>query len=641
METGKILQGRYEILKPVGFGGMADVYLAHDILLDRRVAVKVLKDQFLKDHGQLEQFIREAKSAARLIHPSIINIYDVCEEEDLHYIVMEYVEGITLKAYEEQQGKLTVSQAVTIASQLASALYHAHKHNIVHCDIKPQNILLAENMVPKICDFGISRMVSDETLVYNASVVGSVHYFSPEQAKGEPVTAQSDIYSLGVVLYEMLAGKVPFDGSTALAVARMHIESTPEPIATYVPDAPPMLQHVLDKALAKSLSERYQTAEEMRKDLMAVKSELIGEPVPTTTGDYGAFNAGLSDNVADFKEGDDVTRVMQRVDSDEEENVDETEAAKLERKEKMKKWLTRALYACIVLFVFLGGYFWYSTPNIKVPNVVGLTVVEAQKNLEDAGFKIKLKEEYDANVTPGTVMKQDPVAGTEKKSGALVTITICRGLELLNVPKVEGMKLEDAKKAIEAAGYKVGTISKQWDSKKSKDIVLTQSPKPESKLPKGTPIDLTVNSQEEEKPKTSAMPNLIGQSLDAAQEKLASAGLAPTEIKTIDSDKPANTVLAMTPSSGTEVESGGKIVLTISSGKAPVKAPENAKYVEFVVPGSGEHNVQIFVQDAQKQYVAAQGKFQGGARVRQKITITGPAKVQFFVDQKLTEEKSL
>lgn len=635
METGKILQGRYEILKPIGFGGMADVYLARDILLDRQVAVKVLKDQFLKDKKQLAQFEREAKSAARLIHPSIINIYDVCEEEGIHYIVMEYVQGITLKAYEEQKGRLELSQTVSIAAQLAAALQHAHRHNIIHCDIKPQNILLAENMVPKIVDFGISRMVSDETVVFNANVVGSVHYFSPEQAKGEQVTAQSDIYSLGVVLYEMITGHVPFDGSTALAVARMHIEADPKPLTDYVPDVPPKLQEIINKALAKHLSDRYQTADEMRRDLLAVKAELIGDKV-SLTQDYGSFaEAKEIENpvpAADFSERD-ATRVMKPITP-----FDPKKAA---RKRKLKKIATYLLSAFIVLCVLIGGYFWYTTPNIVVPNVVGMTVVEAQKTLEEAGFKIKLEEAYDANVTPGTVMKQDPKANTTRKSGSEITITICRGLELLKVPNVVGSSYESAKQTLAQSGFTVGTVTKTWDDSKTAGQVLKQSPKPDSRAPKNSPIDLVINEQEEAKPKKVAMPGILGTSLDNAQSKLNNLGLSVAEIKTVDSSKPANTVIAVTPETGAEVSSDSKIVLTVSSGKEPAQPAANSQYVEFVVPGSGEHNVQITVSDSQKQWVAVSGKYKGGTRVRQKISASGPAKIYFYVDQKLIEEKSM
>ncbi len=637
MEAGKILRGRYEIIKPIGFGGMADVYLARDVLLDRRVAVKVLKDQFLKDKSQLAQFEREAKSAARLIHPSIINIFDVCEEDGIHYIVMEYVEGITLKSYEEQKGRLDIPQAVSIAAQLAAALQHAHKHNIIHCDIKPQNILLAEGLVPKIVDFGISRMVSDETMVFNANVVGSVHYFSPEQAQGEPVTAQSDIYSLGVVLYEMIAGKVPFDGSTALAVARMHIESEPEPLSNFAKDVPPRLQHVIDKSLAKNLAERYQTAEDMRRDLLAVKADLIGEDVDVNYhSGYTEPLEPVTPAVADFQGEEDATRVMSPVPS-REELADED--VKLSRKRKLKKFLLYALSVFIVLCIGLGAYFTYTTPNVEVPAVTGMTVVEAQKVLEDAGFKIKLKEEYDASVTPGTVMKQDPAPKTMKKKGATITITICRGLELLNVPNVTGLEFSQAQKNLEDMGYKLGNVTKSWDSTKSKGIVLKQSPKADSRLPKGTAIDLVVNEKENEKPKSAPMPGIVGLSLDNGQDKLAALGLNIAELKTVDSDKPANTIIAMSPAAGTVVNGESKIALTISSGKKPVASP--AQYVEFVVPGTGDHSVQIFVKDAQKQWVAADGKYKGGTRVRQKITVSGPAKVQFFVDQKLLEEKSL
>jgi serine/threonine-protein kinase len=295
----------------------------------------------------------------------------------------------------------------------------------------------------------------------------------------------------------------------------------------------------------------------------------------------------------------------------------------------------------IVICVALAGYFSYSTPNVEVPAVTGLTVVEAQKVLEDAGFKIKLKEAYDASVTPGTVMKQDPAPKTMKKSGATVTITICRGLEILTVPNVTGQTLDQAKQNLEAAGYKVGNVTKTWDSSKGKDVVLKQSPKADSKLPKGTAIDLVLNEKEEEKPKKAQMPNIVGQSLESGQDKLSALGLNIGELKTVDSDKPANIIVAMSPEAGAAVTSDSKIALTISSGKKPAAPATNTQYVEFVVPGTGDHAVQIFVKDSQKQWVAADGKYKGGTRVRQKLTLSGPAKVQFFVDQKLLEEKSL
>ena len=265
--VGEILNGRYEILKSVGFGGMAEVYLAKDVLLDRKIAIKVLRKKFLDSKTQLEQFKREARSAARLIHPSIVTIYDVCDEGDISYILMEYVEGVSLKSFEEQNGRMDPALAVALTAQLASALAHAHKHNIIHCDIKPQNIVLTEAMVPKIVDFGISRIVSNETMAFTASVVGSVHYFSPEQAQGLAVTAQSDIYSLGIVFYEMLTGVVPFDGNNAVSVARKQVEEQAPPLKAYWPDAPDELQKIIDKA-------RYATAEEMKNDLMEVKNRL-------------------------------------------------------------------------------------------------------------------------------------------------------------------------------------------------------------------------------------------------------------------------------------------------------------------------------------------------------------------------------
>jgi hypothetical protein len=308
------------------------------------------------------------------------------------------------------------------------------------------------------------------------------------------------------------------------------------------------LQHVIDKALAKSLAERYQTAEEMRRDLLAVKADLIGEDVDVNYhSGYTEPLEPVGPEVADFQGEEDATRVMSPMPS-REELVEQD--AKTARKKKIKKILMYCLSGFYRALRSPGRLLHLTTPNVEVPAVTGLTVVEAQKVLEDAGFKIKLKEAYDASVTPGTVMKQDPAPKTMKKSGATVTITICRGLEILTVPNVTGQTLDQAKQNLEAAGYKVGNVTKTWDSSKSKDVVLKQSPKADSKLPKGTAIDLVVNEKEDEKPKKAQMPNIVGLSLESGQDKLSALGLNIGELKTVDSDKPANIIVAMSPEAG-------------------------------------------------------------------------------------------
>lgn len=705
--VGEILNGRYEVLKPIGFGGMAEVYLARDVLLDRKVAIKILRKEYVNDKAQMAQFMREAKSAARLIHPSIINIYDVCEDKDLNYIVMEYVEGITLKAFEEQNGRLDPGLAVALTAQLASALEHAHSHNIIHCDIKPQNIVLTENMQPKIVDFGISKIVSNETMAFTASVVGSVHYFSPEQAQGLKITAQSDIYSLGIVFYEMLTGHVPFDGSTAVAVARKQIEELPPPLTEYWPAAPAQLQHIIDKSLAKKLDERYQTASEMRHDLMQAKKQLYpgGEhsylddtlPLEKVTAASAAVHRA-DDEPAE--EPDDEKTLIMRLPSfltkevDEEGNEipeeaeqprEEPEAEPAERERRahrftapepeeeeagdgedvpapdnrkhkkagffarhprLKKVLMGVLAVFIVLFAGCLYYFNSTTPELEVPDVNGMPVAEAQKVLEEKGFRVELEESMDKDATPGTVLKMDPVAGTKRKEGAKITLTIARGLKLSPVPDVTGLDLSQAEKLLTEKNFRVGKITNSWEDGKPEGIVLKQLPTAGSKLNEGGSVDLVVNRKEASK---TELPNLSGMSLSDAKAKLDSLKLKAGQIITVDSSKERGTVISTNPAAGEALSEGATVDLRVSNGQGGSSSQSGsdngssssrpARYVEFVVPGKGTHHVQIISSTGSSQAVEVSGAYPGGARLRQRVS-GSVSSVRFFVDGKLVEEKS-
>lgn len=647
-----ILNNRYEIIRPVGSGGMAEVFLAHDNLLDRNVAVKMLRDQFLADKELLEQFRREAKSAARLIHPYIINIYDVVSEGDIQYIIMEYVDGVTLKEYLKEH-KLPLNAVLEIAVRLADALQHAHSRNIIHCDIKPQNILIDKYLNPKITDFGIAKMISNQTTVYTAAVMGSVHYISPEQAVGGKITASSDVYSLGVVLFEMLTGQVPFTGNTAVSVAMMHAEKPVPSLSDFMDEVPEGLQHIIDRALAKKTEDRYQNADELRRDLLDLKMKLypfssdeykkdMQAVVPensysaakeTAEDDYGAtmIMKPVRSIGSEFEtEVQEETR--QELPEQEADDMPLNRAKKTKKKWNFTKILVYMTVAVVALSVIAHFIFNRNREVLPVPDVVNMTVVEAQAALEEKGFEVELEERYGNAVKPGTVMEQSPKAGEKRKQGSTIYLTISKGAELKTVPEIIGMSLSKAENLLKDEGYAIGKITKKFDSSKTVGIVLEQFPKAMDKAPKGSKINLVVNEGEK------TVPNVVGQKLATAKQLLEKEGLVVGSTSYTKNQADKDTVLSTDPVPGSHLSEGAKVNLTLSSGGSDSM---DSVYVDFVVPGTQEQHVQIYVTDSRGRRLIYDGSQKGGVRLRQKISASDNAKVQLYCDNKLIEEKTL
>lgn len=647
-----ILNNRYEIIRPVGSGGMAEVFLAHDNLLDRNVAVKMLRDQFLADKELLEQFRREAKSAARLIHPYIINIYDVVSEGDIQYIIMEYVDGVTLKEYLKEH-KLPLNAVLEIAVRLADALQHAHSRNIIHCDIKPQNILIDKYLNPKITDFGIAKMISNQTTVYTAAVMGSVHYISPEQAVGGKITESSDVYSLGVVLFEMLTGQVPFTGNTAVSVAMMHAEKPVPSLSDFMDEVPEGLQHIIDRALAKKVEDRYQNADELRRDLLDLKMKLypfssdeykkdMQAVVPessyspakeTAEDDYGAtmIMKPVRSTSSEF-ETEVQEKTRQELPEQEADDMPLNRAKKTKEKWNFTKILVYMTVAVVALSVIAHFIFNRNREVLPVPDVVNMTVVEAQAALEEKGFEVELEERYGNAVKPGTVMEQSPKAGEKRKQGSTIYLTISKGAELKTVPEIIGMSLSKAENLLKDEGYAIGKITKKFDSSKTVGIVLEQFPKAMDKAPKGSKINLVVNEGEK------TVPNVVGQKLATAKQLLEKEGLVVGSTSYTKNQADKDTVLSTDPVPGSHLSEGAKVNLTLSSGGSDSM---DSVYVDFVVPGTQEQHVQIYVTDSRGRRLIYDGSQKGGVRLRQKISASDNAKVQLYCDNKLIEEKTL
>ena len=649
MEERITLNHRYEIIDKVGGGGMAEVFHGYDTVLHRDVGIKILRDQFIQDKDFVARFRQEACNEAGLSHPNIVNIYDFGSEHDINYIVMEYVVGRTLKEVITDSGALDYQTAVKYAIGIASALKQAHDHAIVHCDVKSQNILIDTKGVAKITDFGIARAFGQPSESEERGVIGSVYYLSPEQAAGKPVTAQSDLYSLGVVLFEMLTGQLPYDGDTPAEVARQHLTSPTPSARRYDPEIPYDLDAIVTKALAKNPLLRYKTDDDFLSDLRRVETRLRKAETAAEES-LSPHHKGVSDETIIIRSeemGDGLLHKTPLRD----ENPDNGAAAgekEPPKKNKTKKMLGLFIGAIFLLSALIYGLVGYSSGDIAVPDVKGKTLVEAEAILKDNNLDFTLKEEFDAKVPTGTVIKQSPGAGSHVKAGRKIQLTVSKGADPGVVPDLKGKNLAEATEMLHAAKLAVGKVTVQYKEGAAQGAVLSQDIEAGKKVAAGTKVDLVVNISKGQ----SVVPDLKGLTLSDARERLSSMGLMVGSVTTKEDSAPKGTVIGAEPEFGKVLSEGSVVTLIVSGGKKEEKkqketsgTPSQAAKtytVSFTVPGSGSaKQVKIVASDATSSRVLYSGSAAPGTRLRETVTLGQDASVQFYVNGALVEDRSL
>jgi serine/threonine-protein kinase len=540
---GRLLGNRYRILELIGEGGMALVYKAECILLQRIVAIKILRPQYSSDKEFVERFRREAQSAASLSHSNVVNIFDVGREGDTHYIVMEYISGTNLKELIRKEAPFSLSRALRITLQISEALRHAHEHNIVHRDIKPHNILITSEGIVKVTDFGIARAVSSSGFTQTGVVMGSVQYISPEQARGLSVGPQSDLYSLGCILYEMLTGEVIFQGESPIAIALKHIQEEPPLLNEICESQPQPVVNLVKRILAKDLEERYPSALALSKDIQGI---LGLETDGHTVEDYPTQVLSLANGLEEKK------------------------------KEKPAKITNNRfanvaiLFASIILAFILAGvgylYLIPPKPEVSVPDFVGFEVKEAEKLAAENGLKLNVKKhEPDENVQPGGVLSQVPKPGMIVRKGRVVDIVLSLGIETVIVPDLAGKTLIEAEILLDQAGLEKGDVYSESNKNVPKDYIIRQKPTPNTKIQKGAKVDIYRSLG----PEYVEVPNFIGSSLMKVQSELASLGLVFDNSLIYKSSPYAKgNILDQKPLPGEVVPLNTEMSFVISSGPA-------------------------------------------------------------------------
>ena len=558
---GSVIGNRYKIQEKIGNGGMATVYKALDQILNRYVAVKVLREEFTTDEEFIKRFNAEAQSAARLIHPNIVSVYDVGQEYNIYYIVMELIQGKTLKQIIEEDGHLSWKWAVNIAIQIASALEMAHKNNIIHRDIKPHNIMITEDGVAKVTDFGIAKAVSNSTITAFGTTLGSVHYFSPEHARGGYTDSKSDLYSLGVVMYEMVTGKVPFDADTPVSIALKHMQEEPVPPIKVNKEIPFAVNQIILKAMKKDPNERYQNASEMIKDLNIALKRPEGGFVEERNFEDSFTRRIPTVNVSDNRNGN--------IKSDNEEEKPKGKLATFfYNHPKTKVASIIALFVLIfvaTLVITLTVINSSSPKDVQIPNVVNLTQEEAKQRIEQLKLKFAYKEEYSADVEAGHVISQDPqyINNYSVKEGSTVTVVISKGMEQTKVPKVIGMEYSKAESALTEAGLDVEKVE-ETSQKVEAGYVISQEIDANTEVQKGTKIKIHVSTGTGIKKVT--VTSVIGKSSEEAKKILTDLKLEVNVVEDEDEDtsKSDGVVLKQSVDPGTSVEEGSAITITVN-----------------------------------------------------------------------------
>lgn len=630
LEIGSFLSDRYEILSKVGAGGMSDVYKAKDHILSRFVAIKVLKQEFSEDSSFVTKFRAEAQSAAGLEHPNIVNIYDVGSENGLYYIVMEYVEGITLKTYIEKKGQLSFKESASIAIQVARGIEAAHNKNIIHRDIKPQNIIISTDGKVKVTDFGIAKATSSNTI--SSDVMGSVHYASPEQARNGFVDGRSDIYSLGIVMFEMVTGRVPFDGDTTVAVALQHLQEEIARPSIYAPDLPISFEKIILKCTQKTPDRRYQTIEELLTDIRRSlahpdedfvtiaplvdggKTKVIspdeldkikeGRGVAEDLNDDDT-DADNDDEYADDEDDDDEYDESLLDDDDDDEDEDDDDDGKL-LNPKMDKAITIMGIVTAVIIVIVIIYLALSVAGVfkfggkknsesqqtesqtqtesesesetqtetegQMIDIRGMSVEDAQKAVDRLKLDLTVFafETKQSDKKDGTILEQDVKAGDTVKRGSQINVVIAgKGdstSEMVKIPSVIGKTKSSAKSTLESAGFSVTFEYGDYNNSVAADVVTAQSPSAKKQAAKGSTVTVTLSPGQ--KPIT--VPNVVGASQSQAESALAGAGLKYTYADSQYSDTVAVGNVISQTKSGETVAAGTTITLTLSKGKQEI-----------------------------------------------------------------------
>lgn len=634
MEEKQILANRYKIIRQIGSGGMAVVYQAYDTSLDRTVAIKLLREEYADDPNFIRRFQREAQAVARLSHSNIVSIYDFGESEGIAYLVMEYVEGYTLKDLIAKQDFLSIAQVIDYSIQLCFGMAQAHNHNIIHKDIKPHNIMVDKQHTVKVTDFGIAQAMNNLTITHNKGILGSAHYFSPEQARGDQVDFTTDIYSLGIVMYEMLVGQVPFTGDNPVTVALKHMQERPPSLVKYREDIPLELERIIFKALEKKPDYRFKSMQEMANALIALQLRL------EETGYSQREMLFLMTENRDVESLEDKTRkqfgkdLFQQNDFDHDNTriMNYTSTRNQERKAN-KKILMFFLFGSILLFL---ATMWFvsnllSHEDVQVPDLCDKTLLEAEKMLSDLSLKITVDEEiYDNEIEEDHIVSQLPKAGSKVKEGREIAVVVSLGKSEVAVPDLQGKTEQEARIVLENKGLTLGAVTLVTDINQPFEVVVYQAVEAGEKVEAGTAIDVMINNAEiQPENVNTTVPYLTGKTLEEALRALEKASLVSGTVSQASSTEYYNNcVINQKMTAGSQVQEGTAIDFTVSTGPGPQKSAQ----FDLIVPEDG--TVVVTLVDATGGSVLCQKICEAGERLNQSFLYYGSGTVTITCDGK-------